>query len=507
MILTKKSHGTLRSPISPIYITGQPDRQAEVGVAPMWRGPQLFGCRPGSPISIRLHACGDRPMRFTGVGLPAGLELDSASGELHGRVKQAGTYQIRVRAENAVGIHEQSIHLVIGQAIALTPPMGWNSWNCWGKEIDEEKIRAAALHLVTSGLANHGWTYVNIDDGWQGKRCAKTGSLQPNAKFPDMKGLCDYVHGLGLKVGIYSTPWKTSYAGFPGGSADEPTDHGQEIESLIAGEKFGRRSYHAEDVRQFAEWGIDYLKYDWFPISVAHTEIMSRELRGCGRDIVFSLSNSAPIELAEQWSRLAECWRTTGDIYDCWITPSDPKPWEHSVTEIGFSQDPWAKFAGAGHWNDADMLVVGKLGWGPQLRDSRLTLAERRSHISLWCLLASPMLLGCDLSQLDDETLELLTNDEVLAVNQDAGGIQATLWRRDGLVDCYGKSLADGGFAVGLFNRGDQVVETAVSPTMPGMSGQGRCRDLWAGQLLKPAGEVFPVRLEPHDVMLLKVDQ
>jgi len=486
--------------IPPLF-NPKPVYRATAHPAPRMTGARVFGCRPGSPVSIFLRATGEQPLRWSAEGLPEGIALDADTGELSGRLDRPGTFNLAVRVRNVFGGDERTVQLKIGPKIALTPPTGWNSWNCWGKHVDDAKIRAAARGMVETGLIHHGWTYINIDDGWQGERCPTTGALRPNEKFPDMKGLCDYVHGLGLKIGIYSTPWRTSYAGFTGGASGEPA--GPEG-------KFGTRSHHAEDVRQFAEWGFDYLKYDWFPNDVEHTEIISRELRSCGRDIILSLSNSAPIEHAADWSRLAECWRTTGDIHDCWITPPNPQPWEHSVTEIGFAQDDWASCAGPGHWNDADMLVVGRLGWGTELRDSRLTFAEQRSHVSLWCLLASPLLLGCDLTKLDGQTLSLLTNDEVLAVDQDAAGVQGRLVGREDGIDVIGRPLADGGWAIGVFNRGDVAAEVGlpkVLQALPEPKRGGPVRDLWQRRWLSPAEVAGCLVIGRHDVAMLKIER
>ncbi len=199
-----------------------------------------------------------------------------------------------------------------------------------------------------------------------------------------------------------------------------------------------------------------YLKYDWNPIEAPQVEEMADALKESGRDFVFSLSNHAPYEGAADWARLANAWRTTGDIRDNW----------KSVTSIGFSQAPWARFAGPGHWNDPDMLVVGKVGWGPKLHPTGLTADEQYTHISLWCLLAAPLLIGCDLTQMDDFTLGLLTNDEVLAVDQDPLGKQATRVKEDPAagVEVWARPLADGTIAVGLFNRGRYEIEPPPRP-------------------------------------------
>ncbi|MEW6234150.1 MAG: NPCBM/NEW2 domain-containing protein, partial [Candidatus Omnitrophota bacterium] len=458
-------------------IDGQPPAPAEAekkepyiltpkpGKTPRINGAKVFGARPGSPFLYTITATGERPMKFSTAKLPDGLTLDAETGRITGKVTKAGTFKVTLKAENKSGKDEREFRIVIGDAIALTPPLGWNSWNCWAAAVDAEKVKAAAKAMKESGLIDHGWTYINIDDAWQGReRGGKFNAIQGNEKFPDMKELCDYVHGLGLKIGIYSTPWTVSYAGYMGGSSNNekgeweledypqrrggpgggpggppmggpggaspqgaapggppqggaapdgagpggpppggPGLGGPAPEGMGPGGSppgapgqggpgmFGRDSRHGKfpfaknDAQQWADWGFDYLKYDWSPNDVPHVEEMANALKESGRDVVYSLSNSAPFDQAGEWVRLSNCWRTTGDIRDTW----------QSMSGIGFAQSRWAPFAGPGHWNDPDMLVVGLVGWGPNLHPTSLTPDEQYTHISLWCLLSAPLLIGC----------------------------------------------------------------------------------------------------------------
>jgi alpha-galactosidase len=466
---------------------------------PRINGPSVFGVRPGAPFLYTIPTTGDRPMKFSVDNLPAGLTLDADQGRITGSIAQPGETDVVFHAQNAKGMSDKKFRIIVGDQIALTPPMGWNSWNCWAGKVDQDKVLISAKAMADSGLINHGWTYVNIDDTWQGKRTGPNHALEGNEKFPDIGKLSREVHDLGLKIGIYSTPWITSYGQYPGGGADNPDGT---VTKKLNG--LGPYTFEDADAKQWAAWGIDYLKYDWDPIDVPHTEAMSKALRASGRDIVFSLSNAAPFEHAADWARLANCWRTTGDIWDQW--QGDMAEWSYSVSAIAFSQDRWVPFAGPGHWNDPDMLVVGRVGWGdPHL--THLTADEQYSHISMWCLLSAPLLIGCDMSKLSPFTLNLLTNDEVLALDQDALGHQAQRVATEGPIDIYRKDLEDGAHAVGFFNR-DSHATTFYFDKMPriGMAGKLHFRDLWRQKDLPPTKDnIVRATIPAHGVLLLKV--
>ena len=472
---------------------------------PRINGAKVFGARPGSPFLFAIPATGERPMQFSADNLPRGLKLDARTGRITGKLKKPGEIDVTLRAKNSLGAAEEKFRIVCGNTIALTPPMGWNSWNCFAGAVSADKVKHAADALVKSGLAQHGWTYINIDDYWQNHRNSKdpalrgpfrdaSGNIVPNSRFPDMKSLAAYIHGLGLKAGLYSSPGPWTCGGCAGSwQHEEP------------------------DAKTYAAWGFDYLKYDWCsyvqtdtnrtwptaeqrkkyerdmlkqPYRVMHDALVKQP-----RDIVFSLCQYG---MGNVWEWGAEvggnCWRTTDDITDTW----------QSMSNIGFKQDPAVPFAGPGHWNDPDMLIVGQVGWG-RLHPTRLTPDEQYTHISLWCLLSAPLLIGCDLEKLDDFTLGLLENDEVLAVDQDSLGQEAGCVSSNGTLRVFAKDLDDGAKAVGLFNLGDQPATVVANWSDLKLSGEQSVRDLWRQKDLGRFDQKFTATVAPHGVVLVKV--
>ena len=364
--------------------------------------------------------------------------------------------------------------------------MGWNSWNCFGCDVNEANVRAAADAMVASGLIQHGWSYINIDDCWEAGRDAD-GNMLSNQKFPDMKALTDYVHSKGLKIGLYSSPGPKTCAGHEGSYKHEE-----------------------QDARRYAEWGFDYLKYDWCSYGeivpnpdhaglLKPYQVMRAALDKAPRDIVFSLCQYG---MGNVWEWGAEvggnCWRTTGDITDTWS----------SMAGIGFGQAGHEKYAGPGHWNDPDMLVVGYVGWSAKVRPTRLTPNEQYTHISLWCLLCSPLLIGCDMTKLDEFTLNLLTNDEVLDVNQDPLGRQAGRVAKNGSLEIWAKDMEDGAKAVGLFNRGEDAGHHDREMVRPGPVRQAHASATSGGrQDLGRFADQFQTEVPRHGVALVKVSR
>lgn len=492
------------APSMPVILTPKP------ATTPRINGPKIFGVRPGSPFLYSIPATGDRPMAFTVDGLPVGLQLDSASGRITGNLNMPGEFKVMLHAKNASGEAEKPFRIVVGEEIGLTPAMGWNSYNCFGERVDQDLALRAARALVKLGLDQHGWTYVNMDDGWMGRqRSETTHALQADPqRFTDIKGMVDEIHGLGLKAGLYSTPWTETYGGRLGGSSEKPDGNWPPVS--VPGAKhnarqlpfaIGKYRFSYVDAKQFADWGFDYLKLDWGPVEFPETKEMHQALRVSGRDILLSLSNNHVRNLLKvigDVSPWAQSWRTTTDINDSW---------KRVALDIGFAQEPWAASARSGHFNDADMLVVGQLGGRvpSQLHPSKLTPDEQYTHISLWCLLASPLLMGCDLEKMDDFTLSLLTNDEVLEVDQDSLGKQAVQVGGQGDLKVYAKPLDDGSIAVGLFNIGKETATVTANWSDLKIKGSQRVRDLWRQKDLGTFDEKFEVPVAPHGVVLVRI--
>jgi alpha-galactosidase len=363
--------------------------------------------------------------------------------------------------------------------LALTPPMGWNSWNHFGSKVSDADIRAAADALVATGMRDSGYIYVNIDDGWQGKR-TESGELTGNERFPDMKALADYVHLRGLKLGIYSSPGSITCAGNEGSMGHEE-----------------------QDARTFAKWGVDYLKYDICSyrkdvdreakgdpalarqMMFSAFEKMHSALQSTGRNIVYSISQHG-LSSGWTWSNKAgaNLWRTGDDVRDNYL----------SVTDIGFAQGGLSKFAGPGHWNDPDMLEIGNGG---------LKLDEGRTQLSLWSLLAAPLLAGNDLSKMDSDSLAILNNREVLAIDQDPLGRQGDRLWTEGPIEIWARNLTGGSIAVGLFNRNQGPVDIPLNLGLLGLKEVVGLRDVWNHTDLPPIKGFRTFQVPPHGVVLL----
>ena len=461
----------------PYILTPKPDDSPQIN------GPKVTGAKLGSPFLFTIPVTGIRPIAYHAEGLPEGLVLDNKTGIISGTSIHKGEYKVIIEAKNNAGVNRRELKIIIGDNIVLTPPLGWNSWNSWGLDIDADKAIQSAHAFIEKGLINHGWSYINIDDGWEAKR-DDLGEILPNYKFKNMKALGDSLHKMGLKFGIYSSPGTITCGGYTGSFQHEN-----------------------QDAKTYANWGVDYLKYDWCSYgSIAKDKslaelkkpylVMQNALREVKRDIVFSLCQYGMGDVWEWGTEVGgNLWRTTVDITDSW----------ESLSEIGFSQLRNARFAGPGHWNDPDMMIVGWLGLGRNLHPSRLKVNEQYTHVSLWSLLSAPLLIGCDLRRLDDFTLNLLTNDEVLAINQDSLGKQAIPILKKGDIQFWVKDLDDGSKAVGIFNLGNNSQQASLYFSDIGLEGRQAIRDVWSQKNLSDSDIKFSNLVPSHGVILLKI--
>jgi alpha-galactosidase len=369
-------------------------------------------------------------------------------------------------------IEPPPLHPVRDNGLARTPPMGWNSWNKFANRIDDATVREIADAMAANGMRDAGYVYVNIDDTWEGERDAR-GNIQPNLKFPDMKALADYVHSKGLKLGIYSSPGPNTCEGYEG--------------------SFG---HEEQDARTYAAWGIDYLKYDWCGALTLYKDSemqavyqkMGDALLAAGRPIVFSLCQYG---FADVWKWGPEVggnlWRTTGDIGDSW----------DSISRIAFSQDKLAPYARPGHWNDPDMLEIG---------NGHMSDTEYRTHMSLWSMLAAPLIAGNDLRNMSASIHDILTNPEVIAIDQDKAGHQGRRVWQSGQQEVWTRPLTDGDTAVAVFNRASADAKVTFRWADAGISkNPSRIRDLWRHVDQNATGPGYSAEVPSHGVVLLRV--
>lgn len=495
-LLTMMSDATQRPEILSPVVEPIPPIASSRSREPLLNYPRITGATPGKPFMFLIPASGDEPLTFSAKNLPAGVMLDTKAGLITGSLKEAGRTPVEITITNARGKATGTITIVGGDdALALTPPLGWNSWNAWGNTVTAERVRLSADGMVASGLHRQGYTYINIDDVWEGglrptrphdvaaSRDA-TGNPTTNERFPDMKGLVDHIHSLGLKAGIYSSPGPTTCQGL------------------------GASHQHEEqDAQAYARWGFDYLKYDWCGYSRIAPRptiedrqkpyrLMGAILKRQSRDIIFSICQYGQGEVWE-WGREVggHLWRMTGDIRDNWP----------NMSSIGFQQTGREQFAGPGGWNDTDMLVVGMVGWSQGQRPTDLTPNEQLTHLALWALQAAPLLIGADLSKIDEWTINVLGNREMLAVNQDVLGRPAGRKMSDGWVEVWARPLEDGTIAAGLFNRGPEPASVTAKWADLGLEGAQPVRDLWLQKDLGRVNGQLTATVPRHGVLFVKI--
>lgn len=464
-------------------------------------GPDRIGVVTGKPFVYLIPATGQGPLRYSASGLPEGLALNPATGVITGTTQAQGNFAVTLTVIDSQGRHPRRVSFVSGpNAIALTPPMGWNSWYVHGCNISDQKIRQAADLLVSTGLAAHGYNYVNIDDCWQSHRDQATGEVVPKPSFPNMKALADYVHSKGLRIGIYTSPGAETCGHHPGSGG-----------------------HLAQDVATYARWGMDFVKYDWcmfrddprqkrqmFQSEPAAYQAMSNLLYRSPRAMVHQICQYGEYNVWEWGARVGgNLWRTNNDLADVW----------QAVVRNGFNNVPMSRHQSGGHWNDLDMLIVGKSNWPRRIGDyeipqtaprpTQLTPVEQYTHITLWALMASPLIFSGDLTQIDPLTRRLITNDDVLAVNQDRAAHPAEYhqFSERGDLRVITRRLADGALALGLFNLTGREANIRVSFAELGLAAYGphKVRDLWSHAERVSRGDGVSWNVAPHGAAFFRI--
>jgi alpha-galactosidase len=471
---------------------------------PHINGPKLYGARPGHPFLYRIPCTGKRPMEFSATGLPASLKLDPQSGIISGEVPKAtGDYVVTIKASNAHGNDKRQVRIVVGDRIGLTPQMGWNDWYTHYDRVTDRDIRSAAAAMVASGMADYGYQYVDIDDAWMRKPGSKDaalsgpvrdhdGQILSNDQFPNMRALTDYIHSLGLKAGIYSSPGPLTCAGFEG-------------------------SYQHEnaDARRFAAWGFDLLKYDW----CSYTQVakgkslqdfeepylkMGGILKELDRDLIVNICQYGMGEVWK-WGREVggNSWRTTGDLG---LVRNAALP---AFYTVGFINAGLSDYAGPGGWNDPDYILIGTVGDANNpaspARLTSLTHEEQYSYLSMWSLMAAPLMFSGDMTKLDEFTLNVLCNSEVIDIDQDSLGKQGIMVRKTGEELILKKPLEDGSLAVGLFNLTTATRRIAAGWNDLGLEGSQTVRDVWRQRDLGGFSGSYSSDVPGHGVMLVRL--
>jgi len=505
---------------SPINAEGKIILTPKPGPEPKINGPRLFGVRPGRPFIYRIPCTGKRPMTFSVVNLPEGLSVNTGTGIITGNAPdKPGSYIVKLKAQNDFGEVEKEFSIVVGKKLALTPPMGWNSWYIHYHRVTDKVMRQAAEMMVESGMADYGYTYVNIDDCWMriesghyekakkrligidkngivGDLRGEDGNILPNDNFPDMKSMTDYIHSKGLRAGIYSSPGPRTCQRYAGSYMHE-----------------------RQDAEQYAAWGFDFLKYDWCSYGEVYKERMkiSKDdlaekkypyqkmgaiLKSLDRDIVLNICQYGMSNVWSWGDQVGHCWRTTGDLG---LERASNLP---SFYHIGLSNAGHWQYAKPGAWNDPDYILIGWVGSARGLgigKQTTLTDHEQYSYMSMWSLMAAPLFFSGDMEKLDEFTLNILCNTEVIDINQDELGKQARLIVKDDKTLIMAKSMEDGSLAVGLFNLAETSRKMTVKWDALGIKGYQKIRDVWRHKDLGEINKQYSAQVARHGVMLVRL--
>ena len=487
----------------------------KAGPQPRLNGATIYGCRPGHPFIYRIPCQGQRPLSFTADGLPPSLQLDAVSGIVTGQAPAAGEFRVTLRATNSHGESTRIFRIVAGETLALTPPMGWNHWYTHYDRITDKLVREAAEVMISSGMADVGYQYVNIDDCWMNAPKNKDplrvgplrdgkGEIVPNKHFPDMKGLAEYIHAKGLKAGLYTSPGPLTCGGFA-----------------------GTFQHEEQDARTFAEWGFDFLKYDWCsyghiaqggsaedkniphwskgPPDLASYQypyrLMGELLKKQSRDIVFNLCQYGMGNVWEWGTDVGgQCWRSAGDLgFEL-----------NRITEVAMKNSEHRAWSRPGSWNDPDYIQIGYIGSAKRMgapEPCGLSPNEQYSYMSLWSLMAAPLVYSGDMGNLDEFTLNVLCNPEVIDINQDALGQGAAPVVITPKTYLMVKDLEDGGKAVGFFNRADQPATITAPWPVLGLKGRVTIHDVWRQQDLGTADGSYTVTVAKRGVVMIRMSK
>ena len=473
--------------------------------APRINGPLVYGCRPGNPFIYRIPCQGTRPFQFSINNLPGGLYLDPETGIITGLTPAKGEYNLTIEARNARGKDRRHFTIISGDKLALTPPMGYNHWYAHYNRITDVMMREAADIMIRSGMADVGYQYVNIDDCWmnapeyddetrKGPLRDMQGNILTNSHFPDMKGLTDYIHERGLKAGIYTSPGP-----------------------LTCGRFSGSYQHEQQDARQFADWGFDFLKYDWcsygsiaskenpgqknYPVEVYKKPyiLMGEILKQQKRDIVYNLCQYGMGEVWKWGGEVgAHCWRTAGDLgFEL-----------DKIFDVALKNSEHREYSMPGEWNDPDYIQIGWIGVAKDMgvpKQIEMPESMQYAYMSLWSLMAAPLIYSGDMTSLDKFTLNILCNPEVIEVNQDQLGISAEVIKRDAEHFIMVKDLYDGSVAVGLFNRSASPSQVSVGFDELRIKGKKPVRDLWRQTNIGRYKDQFTAMVPEQGVVMVKI--